>query len=78
MKTMAAATLSALLLASTAKARTIFVSNEKGNSISIIDGETLELVKEVPVGHRRLLPLGRGGPRLMCSRTQGEKRKNHA
>ncbi len=35
-----------------AEARTIFVSNEKGNSISIVDGDTLELIKEVPVGQR--------------------------
>ena len=53
MKTMTGATLSALMaIATTADARTIFVSNEKGNSISIIDGDTLELVKEVPVGQR--------------------------
>jgi PQQ-dependent catabolism-associated beta-propeller protein len=30
----------------------IFVSNEKGNSISIIDGATLELLETVPVGNR--------------------------
>ena len=35
-----------------AEARTIFVSNEKGNSISVVDGDTLELVEEVPVGQR--------------------------
>jgi PQQ-dependent catabolism-associated beta-propeller protein len=35
-----------------AEALEIFVSNEKGNSISIIDGETLELIETVPVGNR--------------------------
>jgi len=30
----------------------IFVSNEKGNSISIVDGDTLELIETVPVGNR--------------------------
>ncbi|HET8761844.1 MAG TPA: hypothetical protein VFM12_00410, partial [Gemmatimonadales bacterium] len=33
-------------------AETIYVSNEKGNSITIIDGASLEVVKEVPVGQR--------------------------
>jgi PQQ-dependent catabolism-associated beta-propeller protein len=35
-----------------AQAAEIFVSNEKGNSISIVDGDTLELIEEVPVGNR--------------------------
>ena len=35
-----------------ASARTIYVSNEKGNSISIVDGDKLALVKEVKVGQR--------------------------
>jgi PQQ-dependent catabolism-associated beta-propeller protein len=35
-----------------AEAVEIFVSNEKGNSISIIDGDTLELIETVPVGNR--------------------------
>jgi PQQ-dependent catabolism-associated beta-propeller protein len=35
-----------------AQALEIFVSNEKGNSISIIDGDTLELIETVPVGNR--------------------------
>ncbi len=41
-----------LALGSAAEARTIYVSNEKGNSISIVDGDKLELVKEVAVGER--------------------------
>jgi len=35
-----------------AKALEIYVSNEKSNSISIIDGDTLELIETVPVGNR--------------------------
>jgi PQQ-dependent catabolism-associated beta-propeller protein len=35
-----------------AAALEIFVSNEKGNSISIIDGDKLELIETVPVGNR--------------------------
>ena len=35
-----------------AEAAEIFVSNEKGNSISIVDGDTLELIETVPVGNR--------------------------
>ena len=42
----------ALLLASNAQGREIFVSNEKGNSITIIDGTSLEVVATVPVGNR--------------------------
>ncbi len=41
-----------LTLCEAASARTIFVSNEKDNSISIVDGDKLELVKEIPVGQR--------------------------
>ena len=41
-----------LALGGAAEARTIYVSNEKGNTISIVDGDTLELVQEVPVGER--------------------------
>jgi len=41
-----------LALGAAADARTIYVSNEKGNSISILDGQSLELVEEVKVGER--------------------------
>jgi PQQ-dependent catabolism-associated beta-propeller protein len=62
-----AALAAAALLAVTdgAGARTIFVSNEKGNSISIVDGDTLELVREVPVGERpRGIALSKDGAQL--------------
>src|SRR5277367_5271848 len=35
-----------------AAADTILVSNEKGNSITVLDGATLEVIKTVPVGQR--------------------------
>ncbi len=41
-----------LLAADPAHARTVFVSNEKGNSITVIDGATLEVTATVPVGNR--------------------------
>src|SRR3546814_19865775 len=39
-------------LALPAEAMTIFVSNEKGNSISVVNGETLEVTDTVEVGNR--------------------------
>jgi PQQ-dependent catabolism-associated beta-propeller protein len=45
-----------------AQALEIFVSNEKGNSISIIDGAALEVIEEVAVGNRpRGIALSRDG-----------------
>src|SRR5918995_6851133 len=35
-----------------AMAREIYVSNERGNSITIIDGDSLEVIETVPVGNR--------------------------
>src|SRR5690606_23622501 len=35
-----------------AEAMTIYVSNEKGNSISVIDGDTMEVTATVDVGNR--------------------------
>src|SRR3989442_906667 len=42
----------AFVMASPAGAFTAYVSNEKGNSISIIDTDKMEVTKTVPVGHR--------------------------
>src|SRR3546814_1897262 len=42
----------ALLWAAPAAAETIYVSNEKSNDISVIDGATLEVVATVEVGQR--------------------------
>ena len=36
---------------STAAADTIYVSNEKDNTITVVDGASLEPVKTIPVGH---------------------------
>src|SRR5918994_7119121 len=41
-----------LMVTSPLTAREIFVSNEKGNSISIVDGDSLEVIETVPVGNR--------------------------
>jgi len=35
-----------------ALAETIYVTNEKGNTVSVIDGQSLEVVKTIPVGER--------------------------
>ena len=35
-----------------AQAREIFVSNEKGNSVTVIDGDKLEVKATIPVGNR--------------------------
>src|SRR5512132_930861 len=45
-------TLGLLASGHAAAARTIYVSNEKGNSISIVDADKLELVQEIKVGQR--------------------------
>ena len=55
-------------MASPAGAFTAYVSNEKGNSISIIDTGKLEVTKTVPVGHRpRGIALSEdGGELFIC------------
>ena len=52
LRVLATAASALLALGGVAEARTIYVSNEKGNTISIVDGDTLELVQEVAVGER--------------------------
>ncbi len=42
----------AALASGAARASTVLVSNEKGNSITVLDGATLKLIKTVPVGQR--------------------------
>ena len=52
-KCLAAAALAGMsCLSGSAFAYTVYVSNEKGNSISVIDGATLEVKETVPVGQR--------------------------
>lgn len=41
-----------LLCGGDARSETIFVSNEKGNSITVLDADTLKILKTVPVGQR--------------------------
>ncbi|WP_346432992.1 PQQ-dependent catabolism-associated beta-propeller protein [Breoghania sp.] len=51
--TLAAATLAAAFISSAPVAvQTIFVSNEKGNSITVIDAKTREVTATIPVGER--------------------------
>ena len=44
--------LTATFLAGTAQAYTVYISNEKGNSISVIDSETQTVKQTVPTGRR--------------------------
>ena len=46
------AVLASLAPAASALADTILVSNEKGNSITVLDGASLKVIKTVPVGQR--------------------------
>ena len=53
-------------LSGNAFAYTVYVSNEKGNSISVIDGATLEVKETVPVGQRpRGIMLTKDGKSLL-------------
>ena len=54
-----------LLLSPAARAEHLLVSNEKDNTITVIDGATLEVVKTVPVGARpRGIVLSKDGKSL--------------
>src|ERR1700724_1114094 len=59
----------AFVMASPAGAFTAYVSNEKGNSITIIDTGKMEVTKTVPVGHRpRGIALSQdGGELFICA-----------
>jgi len=53
------------LLSTPVSAYTLYVSNEKDNTISIIDGESLEVIDSVEVGERpRGIVLGKDGKNL--------------
>src|SRR5690349_24925060 len=47
-----AAAAALILVSGAAQARELFVTNEKGNSVTIIDGDTLKVTATVPVGNR--------------------------
>ncbi|MGC3873645.1 PQQ-dependent catabolism-associated beta-propeller protein [Halomonas sp. GXIMD04776] len=53
-----------VLLPMSAQAERIFVSNEKDNTVSVIDGDTLEVIDTVPVGRR---------PRAMAFSSEGSE-----
>ncbi len=59
----------ALLSPALAPAETIYVSNEKGNSITVIDGATLAVTATWPVGRRaRGIQISRDGKYLyLCA-----------
>ena len=52
-----------------ADAYTVYVSNEKGNSLTVIDSETLQVLTTIPVGQRpRGIMLTKDGKRvLICA-----------
>jgi YVTN family beta-propeller protein len=53
-------------LAGEASAYTVYVSNEKGNSITVIDSKTLQVQETIPVGQRpRGIMLTKGGKQLL-------------
>ena len=45
-------TLLGMLISIPAQAYTIYVSNEKDNTLSVIDGETLEMTETIEIGQR--------------------------
>ena len=51
--TQAALAGAARLLPAPALAATIFISNEKDNTVTVLDSETLKIVKTIPIGGGR-------------------------
>src|SRR4030042_4863576 len=47
-----AATMGVIVAVDPAAAYTVYVSNEKGNSITVLDSVTLEVKETIPVGQR--------------------------
>src|SRR4030067_3343482 len=47
-----AATMGVIFAAHPAAAYTVYISNEKGNSITVLDSVTLEVKETIPVGQR--------------------------
>src|SRR5918911_2036615 len=46
------ATAALILVTGAAQARELFVTNEKGNTVTVVDGDTLKVTATVPVGNR--------------------------
>ncbi|MFL5333814.1 MAG: PQQ-dependent catabolism-associated beta-propeller protein [Geminicoccaceae bacterium] len=64
-RTLTITLLAALTLGPGAQAREIFVTNEKGNSVTVIDGDKLEVVGTIPVGNRpRGIVMAKDGKQL--------------
>ncbi len=62
------------LAANAALADRIFVSNEKDNSIAVLDGKTLQIVKTVPVGARpRGIVLSKDGKSLYICASDADR-----
>nr|WP_298412104.1 PQQ-dependent catabolism-associated beta-propeller protein [uncultured Halomonas sp.] len=58
----------ALVLTTVAAAERVFVSNEKDNTVSVIDGETLEVVETINVGRRpRAMAFSNDGSELFVA-----------
>ena len=55
-----------IVVADPAAAYTVYVSNEKGNSITVLDSATLEVLQTIPVGQRpRGIKLTKDGKQLL-------------
>jgi PQQ-dependent catabolism-associated beta-propeller protein len=66
--TLLGALAAAIFLATPAQAEKIFVSNEKDNTLSVIDGATLEVVDTISVGRRpRAMALSNDGEHLFVA-----------
>jgi YVTN family beta-propeller protein len=67
------ATIATLLscAASSAFALTIFVSNEKDNTVTVIDGKTLEVIKTIPTARRPRGIIASPDPELMAVDPKG-------
>ena len=61
-----AVTIALSLAACPAAAYTVYVSNEKGNSITVLDSATFEVLETIPVGQRpRGIMLTKDGKHLL-------------
>ena len=64
-----ALSLIALFAAQPALANKVFVTNEKGNDITVLDSDTLEVLASFPAGNRpRGITISPDGQRTVCLR----------
>ena len=72
-KTLAATFAVTLLFAASAQAETIFVSNEKDNTVTVLDGDTLEIIKTIKTERRpRGIVLGPDNKELFVAAGDGD------